>query len=60
MRAIDIFYRAVQSSGRPRTTRRPDQSDQDYYLAELAAGSPDDLARRLAGLPPAASDNVDE
>ncbi|WP_124853434.1 hypothetical protein [Micromonospora arida] len=51
------FFYAVRTSGRPRAVRWPGMSDEDYYLAELTAGTPDELARRLAGLPPLSPDN---
>lgn len=48
-----LFYALVRRSGRPRSVRREGQTDTEYYLQELAAGTPDHLARAFAGLPPA-------
>ncbi|MET8253295.1 hypothetical protein [Micromonospora sp. NPDC005197] len=56
--AAAMFYRAVQTSGRPRVARTAEMSDADYYAAEVRAGTPsDELARILAGLPPLSPDN---
>ena len=55
--AMGNFLWAVQTSGRSRTVRRPGMSDEDFYRAEVAAGTSPELARRLAGLPPVPPDN---
>ncbi|MBG6067855.1 hypothetical protein [Micromonospora ureilytica] len=55
--AAAMFYRAVQTSGRPRVARTAEMSDADYYAAEVRAGTPDELARQFAGLPPLSPDN---
>ncbi|WP_433390137.1 hypothetical protein [Micromonospora sp. KLBMP9576] len=55
--AMANFFYVVERSGRSRTGRRPGMSDEDFYRAEVAAGTPPELARRLAGLPPVSPDN---
>ncbi|MEH0973937.1 hypothetical protein V6U77_22685 [Micromonospora sp. CPCC 205546] len=50
--AMANFFYAVERSGRSRTVRRAGMTDGEYYRAEVAAGTPEELARRLAGLPP--------
>jgi len=58
--AMANFLYAVKTSGRSRTSRRAGMTDEEFYRAEVAAGTPEELARRLAGLPPIAQDSNDE
>ncbi|GGL90370.1 hypothetical protein [Micromonospora yangpuensis] len=58
--AMANFFYAVERSGRSRTVRRAGMTDEQFYRAELAAGTPDELARRLAGLPPIEQGSDDE
>lgn len=58
--AMSNFFRAVETSGRSRTSRRAGMSDEEFYRAEVAAGTPPELARRLAGLPAIEQQGNDE